>query len=340
VKLHSQQKSAARIVVVGSLNIDYVAAVERLPRGGETVLGKDLQIRFGGKGANQAVAASRQGAQVSLIGCVGGDAMGRAYRRRLREEGIVTTGLRVVSGASTGAALIAVDRRGENQIVAVPGANGLLMAKDIRAHEDRIRRADLLVTQLESPLATVVTAIRTAGRHRVPVLLNPSPWRPDFPWGALAVDFLVVNEIEAEALFRFRFSSLDRSTKNLFRRRLKALHVGHLVITRAARPAWFVNQQIAFAVPTLRVKPVDTVGAGDAFTGALAAQFAAAGEWKRALLVANAAGALATLAPGAQEGMPTRQAAENAAGRITQAAHVTEKQTSRRSFAERRKIAA
>src|SRR5437870_4340835 len=193
--------SHPKIAVVGSLNIDLIASVERLPVAGQTVAATSFSRRFGGKGANQAVAAARQGAAVSLIGCVGDDAEGRAYRQRLRAEGLVTTGISTTSQALTGTALIAVDRKGENIIVVASGANGQLTPAMVRTQERRIAPVHFLLLQFEVSMGTVVEAIRIANRAGVPVVLNPSPLRDGFPWGKCRLDTVIVNAGEAQAIF-------------------------------------------------------------------------------------------------------------------------------------------
>lgn len=287
-----------RIAVVGSLNVDLIASVERLPRAGETIAASGLVRRFGGKGANQALAAARQGAHVAMIGCVGDDADGRAYREHFEREGIDCSGLSVAKRALTGTALIAVDAAAENLIVVAPGANGCLRATDVRRQREKIASADVLLGQLEVPLAAVLEAMRLANRAKVPVVFNPSPWRADFPWGKHRIEVAVLNEQEAGAL-------LGQTSCARARAKLDALGVGTLVVTRGARPTQCVSGSGVFDVPTLAVKPVDTVGAGDAFAGTLATALAQGLALPDAILRANCAGALATLKPGAQEALPT-----------------------------------
>src|SRR5947209_5782702 len=187
------------VVVVGSLNVDYLAMVERLPAAGETVPAARLVRCFGGKGANQAVAAARQGATVNMIGCVGADDDGRAYSRHLRAEGIRTSAISSTTRALTGTALIAVDRMAENTIIICAGANGELRPATIRAHQEAISSAKLLLVQFEIPMASVIEAVRIANRAGVPVVLNPSPQRDGFPWGRHRLDALVANAGEAHA---------------------------------------------------------------------------------------------------------------------------------------------
>ena len=312
--------SSPRVVVVGSLNLDLIAQVERLPAAGETVPASGLLRRFGGKGANQAVAAARQGAAVTLIGCVGDDAEGAAYREHLaRREGINVRAVREVPRTPTGTALIAVDRRGQNCIVVVAGANARLTAADVRAQAAIIRRADALLAQLEVPLPAVLEAIRIANAAGVPVVFNPSPLRADFPWGRVALHTVIVNELEARQIFGRAVGDLER-TAPAWRRVLTGRQIAQLLVTRGARSTLCLTAEKCFAVPTRRVRPVDTVGAGDAFAGTFTARLAEGCAVAKAVALANCAGALATLKHGAQEAMPMRLATQRAWSRGTSSA--------------------
>lgn len=296
------------VTVVGSLNIDYIAAVERLPQPGETVAAGKLIRRFGGKGANQAVAADRQGAKVTLLGCVGDDDNGRAYRQRLARENIRATAVATTPKALTGTALIAVDSRGENMIIVAAGANGQFQPATVRRYARLIRSARVLLVQFEVPLATLVEAVRQASMGGVAVVLNPSPWRGGFPWGRWPLDTVIANAPEAQAIFGLKAREFSEKAARLIRRQMGQKKIEHLIITRGGQPTICIGNQTYFEVPTLPVKPVDTVGAGDAFAGAYAAARAEGMDLHRAVRLANAAGALATLKRGAQESMPTRRA--------------------------------
>lgn len=290
-----------KVAVLGSLNIDLLASVERLPSPGETVPATALLRRFGGKGANQAVAAARQGAAVTMIGCVGNDPDGIAYRRHLQAEHIRVTGILADRNAPTGLAMIAVDRQGENVIVVVSGANAKLSSAMVRAQRNEIASAQVLLVQFEVPLPAVVEGLRIANKAGVPVLLNPSPLRKGFPWGKCKVDSLLVNSLEARSLF-----GPAGLTGPAAQRRLEKWQIENLIITRGSHSTICLDSRGHFDVPTLPVKPVDTVGAGDAFAGTYAAARAEGLELPAALRLANCAGALATLKPGAQEAIPTR----------------------------------
>ncbi len=306
-----------KIVVVGSLNLDYIAKVDCLPGPGETVAASNLIQRFGGKGANQAVAAARQDARVIMLGCVGADAAGAAYRRHLQAERIDVTGVSRTSDALTGTALIAVDAKAENLIIVAAGANGTLQPGALRNHRRRISSAAGLLLQFEIPMRTVIHAVRLANAVRVPVTLNPSPLREGFPWGKWLLDTLVANAGEAECIFGLPVASIPRRLAS-WRAQLARRKVKHLVITRGSNTTLCLTSREFFEVPTLRVKPVDTVGAGDAFAGTYVARRAEGLDLRSAIACANCAGALTTLKPGAQEAIPTRTATERARRRLAE----------------------
>jgi ribokinase len=297
----------SRVVVVGSLNVDWIAHVTRLPRSGETVLGGALIERFGGKGANQAIAAARQGAAVSMIGCVGADDRGRRYRAHLRRERIDIAGVRQTPGAQTGVAVIAVDTRGENTIIVSPGANGTLSPAHVRAHRRHIAAAGALLVQWEIPQAAIVEALRLARDAGVPAIVNPSPAREGFPWRRTPIHTLLMNADEARTLL----GTTPRVMRH-WRELLKVHGADRIVITRGAQPTLGVTADERVSVRPPRVTPRDTVGAGDAFAGAYAASVAAGRGFREAIAYANAAGSLATLAIGAQEAAPNLRAVERA----------------------------
>lgn len=302
----------AVIAVVGSLNVDILADVQRLPRPGETVVATQVITRYGGKGANQALAAARQGARVTMIGCVGDDPEGRTYMDQLRREGITVSTMKTARATSTGTAFIAVSsENAENQIIVHPGANGQLTAATVRNQRARIAVASALLVQLEVPLEAVLAAIEIANETRIPVVLNPSPVQADFPWGSCRIDCLIVNQTEAQAVFGLDAGTLETETA-AWSAALAEKKVQTLIITRGSQPTQTLHQGVYQTVPTHPVSPIDTVGAGDTFAGVFAAQHHSGKPFLEAVRWANVAGALATLKPGAQEGIPM-------AGDITQA---------------------
>jgi ribokinase len=307
--MHTSPKapSAARVVVVGTLNMDFIWQVRDLPRPGHTVIAHGAQREFGGKGANQAIAAARHGAHVVMIGVVGDDAEGRAYREHLRHECIDDSGVVAVSGVPTGSAQIVVDAAAENLIVVHPGANGCLDAATVfAALTAALPGAGALVTQLEAPLDATVAALRLATQHGVRTVLNASPVRADFPWGALPVDVVIVNEHECAACFGHEPDTLRRLPAASRQALLADKGVRHLVVTQGAEPSLHFTAQEVQSMPAFPVQPRDTVGAGDTFAGVLATRLAEEADWAAALRSANIAAALSTLAPGAQTAMPDR----------------------------------
>lgn len=271
--------AAPAIVVVGSLNMDLIARSPHLPAPGETVAGSGFSTSPGGKGGNQAMAAARAGGRVRMIGAVGDDEFGPLLAGALDAAGVDTDRVRRVPGPS-GIALITVDDAAENTIVVVGGANDTLTDLD---EDDRatITAADLLVLQLETPLPTVTAAARLAAGAGVPVLLNPSPVRPLPPELLAAVHILVVNQAEAAALGDVRPAG------------------GHLITTLGAAGARYRGPDGDAAATSPPVHAVDTTGAGDAFTGALAVAWSRGDAPAAALRWACAAGALATTRAGA-----------------------------------------
>jgi ribokinase len=302
----------AVIAVVGSLNVDILADVQRLPRPGETVVATQLTRRFGGKGANQALAAARQGARVTMIGCVGDDPEGRTYMDQLRREGITVSTMKTARATSTGTAFITVAAdNAENQIIVYPGANGQLTAAAVRNQRSRIAVASALLVQFEIPLEAVLAAIEIANESKIPVILNASPINPDFPWGACKIDFLIVNQTEAGTLFDMPPDTLESRT-DAWTAALAAKKIQTLIVTCGSQPTHLLSQGTHQTIAIHPVTPIDTVGAGDTFTGVFAAQHHSGKSLVEAIQWANVAGALATLKPGAQEGIPM-------AGDITQA---------------------
>ncbi|MGN6332365.1 MAG: ribokinase [Motilibacteraceae bacterium] len=250
-----------RVLVVGSLNVDLVTRVARHPHPGETVLGAGLRRLPGGKGANQALAAARAGAQVSLVGCVGDDGVGQTYLDGLEERDVDTDEVVVLPGAPTGHALIVVDEAGENTIVVVGGANSLTRPRQVSfAIEEADSPPDVVLLQLELPLPVVLHAALAGREAGARVVLNPSPWQPPPVALLAAVDVLVVNEHEAAELGTLAQSGGPEQ-----------------VVTRGAAGAtWTWEGGSVRSVPPA-VDVVDTTGAGDVLAGALAAGLAACG---------------------------------------------------------------
>jgi ribokinase len=290
------------IVVVGSLNLDLVVRVERLPGPGETVSGGDVFRNPGGKGANQAVAAARLGRRVAMVGRVGGDDAGRELLASLEADGVDTAQMRAVDGVPSGAAFIAVSGDGENQIVVSPGANTRLGADDVAAAAAALRAAAVTLVQLEVPLQAVAAAVRAAGG---PVVLNPAPVRA-LPAELLGeVDVLVPNRVELAQLARGPMPQTVEEAAALAGR----LPTRAVVVTLGADGALVVEDGDAAHVPAVPVRPVDTTAAGDAFCGGLADALAGGAGLQDAARWAVRVAAAACTRPGAQASLPTPEEA-------------------------------
>jgi ribokinase len=301
------------IVVIGSVNMDLVSRTPRIPKAGETILGKGKWMMIpGGKGANQAVAAARLGGKVRMIARIGEDDFGARLMNGLIENGVDCTHVQRTPGTSSGCATILVDDVGENSIVVAPGANAKLTPKDIDDAEDVIATASVVVLQLEIPLKTVRRAINIAWRHEVFTILDPAPAIRDLPRGLFAVDLLTPNQSEAELLT----GEARAGTKRKHARDTKAVAAellargarsvvlklgaeGSLVVTRKGE---------IISAPAFKARVVDTTAAGDAFTGALAVARAEGMSLAQSVRFANAAGAICCTTFGAQPSLPTRDA--------------------------------
>jgi len=293
--------ATGRVVVVGTLNLDFILQVPVLPGPGQTILATARDQQFGGKGANQAVAAARQGAQVTLLGAVGDDAEGRAYREHLQREGIDINALVTSSTEPTGTAYVYVDRAGENMIVVSAGANATLSAAGL---DENLSDANVLLLQNECPLSAVVDSLAAAAARSVRVVLNASPVAADFSWGDQPIDVVIVNEHECAETFGFAAPDALAWSTDASRIFLRERRLNHVIVTCGSEPTLWLSAAGAKAIPTHRIQPVDTVGAGDTFAGAFAARLAAGAEIEAAIWHANVAAALATQAFGAQSAMP------------------------------------
>jgi ribokinase len=309
----NSSRKVPRIVVLGGINTDYVVQTKALPAPGETVQGCDLFVGPGGKGANQAVAAARLGAQVSIIGRVGDEPRGRELIRGLREEGIDTRFVMFDRKHPTGAAIIAVDDAGEKQISAALGANLTLKRADIRKAEALIARADVLLMQFESAVECVVEAAAIARKHEVKVVLDPAP-PTKFPRELLKLIYAIrPNSAEAEFLTGVKVkdrASARRAAQVLLKRgvqiaAIQAGEEGDLVVSRDEE----------FLVRRVKVKAVDATGAGDAFAAGLAVAIAEGMPLAKAAHFANVTAALSTTKFGAQAGMPKRREVEQLAAK-------------------------
>jgi len=293
-----------RVCVVGSLNMDLVIKAPRLPARGETVTGGEFATFRGGKGANQAVAAARLGAGVSIVGCVGDDLFGRQLLDGLREEGIDTRAVRVDRGTPSGVALITVDPAGHNMIVVAPGANRRLTGADVEAARQAIAEADVLLAQLEVPVEAVLQAARLARARGRPIVLDPAPATP-LP-GELYENVSVINPNEGEAQRLTGIAVDDEAGVRAAAEVLLARGCGAVVIKVGEKGAFVAAGTTREMVEGIAVAAVDTTAAGDAFAGALAVALAEGRDTVAAARFANVVGALSVTRMGAQPSMPTR----------------------------------
>ena len=292
------------IVVIGSINTDFVCRARRIPRPGETVLGSDLATIPGGKGANQAVAMARLGGRVHMVGRVGDDDFGRRLLQGLSENDVDTRHVSITPGVASGSAVIVVDARGENAIVVSPGANARLAPADVDAAMPLLRSAAVVLLQLEIPLPTVRYALQLCRRLGVPTILDPAPVPArGLPNALYRVDVLTPNQPEAA---RLAGQSGEQAARKLIAR-----GAATAVLKLGARGAMAVGRDgKAVSARPPRVRVVDSTAAGDAFTGALAVAMSEGMPMREALRFANAAGALCCTKAGAQPALPYRQDVE------------------------------
>ena len=293
----------AKVVVVGSLNMDLVARAQRLPRAGETLPGESFFTVPGGKGANQAVAVARLGGSVAMIGNVGDDDYGRQLHRALYIEGIDCQGVSTCPGVSSGIALITVDAASQNCIVIIPGGNGLLTPQSVQRFDALLQAAEVIICQLEVPAETVAWTLargRELGKH---VILNPAPATGPLPAGWFAhIDYLTPNESEAEALTGIPVT--DQGSAQRAGERLLQLGAGKVIITLGAQGALLVTAQGHQHFPAPVVQPLDTTAAGDTFIGGFAAGLVRGLGEGEAIAFGQRAAALSVTRAGAQPSIP------------------------------------
>lgn len=294
------------ILVVGSLNADLVVRAPRFPQPGETISGEDLRIIPGGKGANQAVAAARQGASVSMLGRVGNDSFGPELINNLNQNHVDTSHVQIDPGSATGTAIIVIDSNGQNSIVLSPGANGKVRPADVNAVS--FSGYKLLLLQHEIPIETVTSAAQRAKESGVRVLLNPAPAR-SWPDELIALpDFILPNETELSLLTNqpvHDIASAENAARTLLERGAK-----NVIVTLGANGALIVSHQEVIHVNTYQVEVVDTTAAGDAFIGGFASTLLQNKSLEEAVRYGCACGALATTRFGAQPSLPTKTEVE------------------------------
>ncbi|MDR0218581.1 MAG: ribokinase [Enterobacteriaceae bacterium] len=295
----------AKLAVMGSINVDHILNLKAFPQPGETVQGKQYQVAFGGKGANQAVAAGRCGADITFIACVGRDDSGERVRQQLAKDNINTSSVGVIEGETTGVALIFVNQQGENVIGISAGANGALTPEYFRNHEHVIKEADALLLQLETPLNTVQLAAETAKNHNTKVILNPAPAQKISDKLLSLVDIITPNETEAEYLTGIAVT--DETGAGKAAQHLHDKGIETVIITLGGRGVWLSEKgKAGKIVPGFNVKAIDTIAAGDTFNGALVTGLLEGKAILPAIRFAHAAAAIAVTRHGAQPSVPWR----------------------------------
>ena len=296
------------IVVIGSSNTDMIIRLDHIPKPGETILGEQFLIVGGGKGANQAVAAARAGGNITFVARVGQDMFGEKAVAGFVQDGIHVEYITRDPSTPSGVALIFVAKEGENSIAVAPGSNGRLSPDEVKKAERAIASAGAVLMQLETPLETVQAAAELAARFRLPFILNPAPARP-LPDALLKlVSILTPNETEAELLTGITIT--DESTAARAAGKLRDKNVKTVIITMGARGSFVSAGSTAQLVPSFRVEPVDTTGAGDIFNGALAVALGEGRLLLEAVRFANAAAAISVTRLGAQASAPARKEIE------------------------------
>lgn len=297
------------IVVVGSINLDLVVGADRIPQAGETIMGHSFNTFYGGKGANQAVAAAKLGYPVSMVGNVGNDAFGAQLRNGLQEAGVDTTCVNTVEGAS-GVALITTGVGGENNIVVVPGANAQLKPKFLERAETTLERAGFLLAQLEIPLETIEYLAQFAERHNIPLMLDPAPARELSGKLLRRVSWITPNETETQELLKTDIEDGERGYY-VAADRLLACGVKNVLLKLGSRGCVIAQGDLAKErVLAFSVKAVDTTAAGDAFNGGFAVGLMRGFTVARSAVFASAVAAISVTRPGAQPSMPSADEVE------------------------------
>lgn len=297
-----------KLIVLGSVNVDHILNVPKFPKPGETLSGSNYKISFGGKGANQAVAAGRLGANVQFIAAVGNDELGNKIKQQLNNDNINTCSVACIEGQNTGVALILVNAQGENQIAIHAGANAQVTTEYLLKYKEDIINADAILMQLETPLATIEQAAKLAKQHQTLVILNPAPARKLSDDLLNHIDIITPNETEAEYLTGIKvLTEKDAEQAAMF---LHKKGIETVIITLGCKGAWVSSAQRGAIITGFKVKAIDTIGAGDTFNGMLVTALLEGKSLEQAIKYAHAAGALSVTKPGAQTAVPFRNEVE------------------------------
>ncbi|WP_411844507.1 ribokinase [Schinkia azotoformans] len=290
-------KLSQKIIVIGSINMDLVTSALVFPKAGETLIGTSFLTIPGGKGANQAVAAARLGADVSLIGCVGDDLFGKELVDHLKEQQVSLPNVEPVTHTKTGIASITL-AEGDNSIIVVPGANYHVTPELVAKYEELIASCDTMLLQLEIPMESVEMAVKIGRKHGLTIILNPAPIAKLSKEILLNIDYITPNEHEVVELLE----GLNEEQINKLKEKL--------IVTKGAKGITYYRNGSEQHIDSYPVEVVDTTGAGDSFNGALAVALTAGNSMEEACRFANAVGALAVTKLGAQSGMPTKEEVE------------------------------
>jgi ribokinase len=293
-----------RIAVIGSANTDLITFADTFPRAGETIFGRNFDLGFGGKGANQAVAARLCGAEVLMVAKVGNDLFGEATVRNFAAAGLDTTHVGILEGVSTGVAPIFVEPGGQNRIIVVKGANDRLTPADVDAAAAKLRSVDTIILQFEIPLETIYYTVRFARTNGIRCIVNPAPAVPADLSQLIQADYFIPNETEAELIGGRPVRTLEEAAGCAAD--LLAKGFQRVVITLGSRGSLLATASGNLLIPPYPVTSVDTTGAGDAFIGSLAVFLAEGLAEKDALARANLYAALSTTRVGTQKSFPTR----------------------------------
>jgi ribokinase len=293
------------VIVFGSINKDLVATAPRLPLPGETLLGRDFFTAPGGKGANQAVAVARLGINTYMVGRVGAHSFGAELIQGLQVAGVKTDNIFIDETTSSGVAIITVDDRGENEIVVIPGANGKVNQDDVNRLSVILPGSEVLLLQFEVPMTPVLEAARAAKKAGVKVILDPAPVQTNVPDELYSlIDIITPNEVEAAQLVGFAVDSQESA--KLAATVLLQKGVKNAIVKLGAKGVVCANNEDTFFVSAFSIDAVDTVAAGDAFNGGLAAGLASGLSLRECIVWGAAAGAIAATKPGAQPSLPDR----------------------------------
>ncbi len=293
-----------RIAVVGSANTDLTTFIDRFPKPGETIFGQKFDLGFGGKGANQAVAAKLCGAEVFMVARVGSDLFGPATIQNFQKLGIDASHVRQVDGVSSGVAPIFVDSSGQNRIIVVKGANDALKPADVDAASEVLKNVDCIVLQFEIPLETVYHTIHFARRNRIRCILNPAPAQPVDVKAISELDYFVPNESEAETITGLPVHNLDDAKRSA--EKLLASGIRRVIVTLGANGSLLAGREGMEHIPPFPVQSVDSTGAGDAFIGSFATFLGEGLPEREAVLRANLYAGLSTTTVGTQKSFYAR----------------------------------